>query len=77
MPYGAHPTACRLFYDYDAKHLNMYKSIAGDDELVRAYLDEWVFGLKDHNGYLKKWAERQLAGIRATRCAGTPGLDRR
>ncbi len=78
VPYGAHPTACRLFYDYDAKHLNMYKSIAGDDEKFRRYLDEWVFGVKDHNGYLNKVGGETLVGIRANPVLGyTPGLDRR
>ena len=26
LPYGAHPTACAYFYDYDVSHLNLYKT---------------------------------------------------
>ena len=28
VPYGAHPTACPYFYDYDPAHLNHYKAVA-------------------------------------------------
>lgn len=78
VPYGAHPTACRLFYDYDAKHLNMYKAIAKDDEAFMEYLSEWVFGVKDHNGYLDKIGGSGLINIKANPVIGyTPGLDRR
>jgi glutaconate CoA-transferase subunit A len=77
-PYGAHPTACRLFYDYDAKHLNMYRGIAGDDEAFKRYLDEWVFGVKDHCGYLDRIGGRDILNIRANPVLGyTRDLDRR
>ena len=34
-PYGAHPTACRFFYDYDPRHLNEYRTVARDDDALR------------------------------------------
>ncbi len=78
VPYGAHPTACRLFYDYDAKHLNMYKAIAKDDDSFRRYLDEWVLGVQGHEGYLDKIGGSGLVNIKANPVIGyTPGLDRR
>jgi glutaconate CoA-transferase, subunit A len=78
LPYGAHPTACRLFYDYDVKHLNMYKRMAGDDAGFREYLDEWVFGVTDHQGYLDKIGGWGLMSIKADPIIGyTRGLDRR
>jgi glutaconate CoA-transferase subunit A len=78
VPYGAHPTACRLFYDYDAKHLNMYKDMAGDDVTFRKYLDEWVYGVSSHDEYLDKIGGSGLMTIKANPIIGyTPGLDRR
>ncbi len=78
VPYGAHPTACRLFYDYDAKHLNMYKSVAKEDAGFKRYLDEWVLGVSSHEQYLDKVGGSGLATIRANPVIGyTPGLDRR
>ncbi|MGA3174928.1 MAG: CoA-transferase [Syntrophorhabdales bacterium] len=78
VPYGAHPTACRFFYDYDAKHLNMYREAAKHDGAFRAYLDEWVFGVKHRGEYLDKVGGAGLATIKANPIIGyTPGLDRR
>ena len=78
VPYGAHPTACRLFYDYDAKYLNMYRDIAKDDDSFKRYLDEWVYGVKGHEEYLDKLGVRALMAIKANPVIGyTPGLDRR
>jgi glutaconate CoA-transferase subunit A len=78
VPYGAHPTACRLFYDYDPKHLNMYKDMATDDVTFRTYLDEWVYGVSSHDEYLDKIGGSGLMTIKANPVIGyTPGLDRR
>jgi glutaconate CoA-transferase, subunit A len=78
VPYGAHPTACRYFYDYDPVHLNHYKAVAKDDEQWHAYLDEWVYGIESWDHYLDKVGGAQLTRIRANTVAGyAPGLDRR
>jgi glutaconate CoA-transferase subunit A len=53
-PYGAHPTACFGFYDYDPKHLYHYKKVAKDDDSFKEYLDEWVYGVADHEEYLNR-----------------------
>ncbi|OPY80542.1 MAG: Glutaconate CoA-transferase subunit A [Syntrophorhabdus sp. PtaU1.Bin153] len=78
VPYGAHPTSCYSFYDYDARHLNLYRRIAEDDELFKEYLDEWVYGISSREAYLDKVGAATLAGIKANRVLGyTPGLCRK
>ncbi len=78
VPYGAHPTACRYFYDYDPQHLNLYKAMAKDDARWDDYLDEWVYGVASWDEYLDKIGGAQLARIRANTVAGyAQGLDRR
>jgi len=78
VPYGAHPTACRLFYDYDPGHLNMYRDMAKDDATFKEYLDEWVYGVSGHEAYLDKIGGSGLIAIKANPVIGyTPGLDRR
>jgi glutaconate CoA-transferase subunit A len=78
VPYGAHPTACPFFYDYDPAHLNHYKAVARDDESFAAWLDEWVYAVESRDDYLDKVGGAQLARIRANTVAGyAPGLDRR
>ncbi len=76
-PYGAHPTACFGFYDYDPTHLNLYRKIAADDDEFKRYLDEWVFGPDSHEDYLDKIGAKNLARIRANTEVGyAVGLDR-
>ncbi|OPY76856.1 MAG: Glutaconate CoA-transferase subunit A [Syntrophorhabdus sp. PtaU1.Bin058] len=78
VPYGAHPTACYTFYDYDPKHLNLYKKVAGDDSLFRQYLDEWVYGVSSHEEYIEKIGAAQLMKIKANPVLGyAVGLDRK
>lgn len=77
VPYGAHPTACYRFYDYDAQHLNAYRTAAMDDTRFAAYLDEYVRGVDNHTGYLDKIGAEALERIRAVPPFGyAPGLVR-
>jgi len=78
VPYGAHPTACRFFYDYDPAFLTDYRGAARDDQAWTAFLDEWVYGLADHDEYMAKVGAGQLARIKADPVRGYAiGLDRR
>jgi glutaconate CoA-transferase subunit A len=77
-PYGAHPTACRFFYDYDPGFLNDYKRRARDDDAWKAFLDEWVYGVAGHEEYVAKVGAELLASIKADPVRGYAiGLDRR
>lgn len=77
VPHGAHPTACYGYYDYDAQHLNRYRTLASDDKTFRDYLDEYVLGVTVHEEYLKKIGSEALENIRAVSPYGyAPGLER-
>ncbi len=77
VPYGAHPTACYHYYDYDAQHLNRYRRLALNDRRFSDYLDEYVFSMDNHEAYLKKIGDEVLGRIRAVPPYGyTPGLKR-
>lgn len=78
VPYGSHPTACYAFYDYDAKHLNLYKKVAEDDGEFGKYLEDWVYGVSSHEAYLEKVGVTALQRIKANPVLGyAPGLDRK
>lgn len=77
-PYGAHPTACHQFYDYDPMHLNMFKKMAPDDNQFQDYLKQWVYPFDSQEDYLAKVGIRDLLKIKANPALGyAPGLDRR
>ncbi len=78
VPFGAHPTACNYFYDYDPEHLHRYREEAEDEARFAAYLREWVYGLPDEAAYREKVGANQLQLIRANSQVGyAVGLDRR
>ena len=77
VPYGAHPTSCFNFYDYDAQHLNMYRKMSEDDGNFEAYLDKWVYGISSQEKYLVKVGIDRLLEIKINPAFGfKPGLKR-
>lgn len=66
LPFGAHPTSVFAAYDYDAEQIKRYVAATRTPETFRAYLDEYVYGVADHWGYLAKiGGERRLHELRA------------
>ncbi len=78
VPYGAYPSACYNYYDYDPQMLSHVSKFAKDDDLYQKYLEKFVYGVKDHQELLKLMGKDQLAKISADRRTGyATGLDRR
>lgn len=76
-PFGAHPTACHYYYDYDPRHLKLYKDAASDDNLFQRYLEEWVYCLPTLGDYLDKVGVTDLLRIKANSVVGyAKDLDR-
>jgi len=69
VPYGAHPTQCYDYYDYDNAFLKTYGAASKTEEDFKAFLDEWVYGLKSHDEYLDK-----VGAARLTKLKVTPGF---
>jgi glutaconate CoA-transferase subunit A len=78
LPFGAHPSACYEFYDYDNRHLKLYYRMAADDKAFSTYLEKYVFSISSHPEYLKKIGRRALDRIKATPPHGyAQGLNRK
>jgi glutaconate CoA-transferase subunit A len=54
VPYAAHPSYTQGYYDRDNAFYLEWDTISKDIESVRAYLDEWVFAVKDRSEYWSK-----------------------
>lgn len=54
VPYCSHPSYTQGYYDRDNDFYLKWDEISKTGEAVRAYLDEWVFGVKDRAGYWDK-----------------------
>ena len=51
---GAHPCACDLRYDYATGFTDTYYEASKNSESFKAFLDEYVYSVQDHDSYLEK-----------------------
>ena len=66
LPYGAHPTSVYQAYDYDAGQIEAYVEATRTPQAFQAYLDQTVYGVRDHWEYLERLGGfKHLAGLQA------------
>jgi glutaconate CoA-transferase subunit A len=53
-PWGAHPSYAQGHYDRDNDFYVAWENVSRDPAKLRAYLDEFVYGVEDRAGYLAK-----------------------
>lgn len=61
QPHGAHPSYVQGYYDRDNEFYLEWDRLSQDEAATRAWLDEWVIGVPDWEGYLAKLEARQPA----------------
>jgi glutaconate CoA-transferase subunit A len=54
VPGAAHPSYAQGYYDRDNDFYLKWDKISENPEMVKAYLDEWVYGVKDRLEYWEK-----------------------
>jgi glutaconate CoA-transferase subunit A len=54
VPHCAHPSYTQGYYDRDNAFYLEWDKISADPAAVKAYLDEWVYGVKDRAEYWNK-----------------------
>jgi glutaconate CoA-transferase subunit A len=57
-PFGAHPGYTPGFYDVDFSFGYVYQQASNTVEGFKAFLDEWIFGIKDRTEYIQHYIER-------------------
>ena len=76
MPYGAHPSQCHGYYDYDAAAFLEYDRASRTQEAFDAYVDTYV--LPTHQDYLDLLGAERLAVLRVDpACGYVRGLRRK
>jgi glutaconate CoA-transferase subunit A len=54
VPGAAHPSYAQGYYDRDNEFYLKWDKISESAEMVKAYLDEWVYGVKDRTEFWQK-----------------------
>lgn len=71
-PWGCHPSYVQGYYDRDNDFYVRWEKISKEPKLYHDYLSEFVFGVKDRAGYLKKMGTDLIRRLTAkpSRCEG-------
>lgn len=71
LPFSAHPTSVFGEYDYDAEQIKAYAKAALTKDGFAEYLQDYVFEVGSHEGYLEKIGGNQrLAQLKADQILG-------
>jgi glutaconate CoA-transferase subunit A len=54
VPYACHPSYAQGYYDRDNEFYLKWDEVSSSEETVKAWLDEWVYGVKDREEYWEK-----------------------
>jgi len=65
VPYGAYPTACHRYYDYDPIYLHEYFRDAKDDNQNEQNRGKYVYDFEEHQELLNFVGKERLANIAA------------
>ena len=64
VPWGAHPAPVQGYYDLDGPYFLEYAAATRQREDALAWLDEWVYGVKNHSEYLAKVGRARWSDLR-------------
>jgi len=59
-PYGAYPSYVQGYYDRDNESYIAWDKLSQDHAAVVAWLAEWVYGLENHAGFVRKLGQDRL-----------------
>jgi glutaconate CoA-transferase subunit A len=65
-PFGAHPSYAQGYYDRDNAFYLEWNRISRDEDSLRAWLDEWVYGVAGRTEYVDKLGRDRLLALRPT-----------
>jgi glutaconate CoA-transferase subunit A len=54
VPYACHPSYAQGYYDRDNEFYLSWDQVSSSEESVKAWLEEWVYGVKDREEYWQK-----------------------
>ncbi|MFM8320932.1 MAG: CoA transferase subunit A [Chloroflexota bacterium] len=72
VPYASHPSYTQGYYDRDNKLYLEWDKISADPAAVKAWLDEWVYGVKDRAEYWEKLGPEVHARLKIESCLSEP-----
>ena len=72
VPYCAHPSYTQGYYDRDNAFYLEWDKVTESREAVKAWLDEWVYGVKDRAEYVEKLGAETRERLKVAPLLSTP-----
>jgi glutaconate CoA-transferase subunit A len=63
-PFGAHPSYVQGYYDRDSDFYVQWDTISRDNASIQAWLDEWVYAVRDRSEYVAKFGQSYWAKLK-------------
>jgi len=60
VPFGSHPGEMCYRYERDEPHIKSWVEASRNPDTAQAYLDKYIYGVKDHQEYLDLIGEERL-----------------
>ena len=70
-PFGSHPGEMCYVYERDEPQIKAWVEASKDPETTRAYLQKYIYDLKDHQAYLDLIGKTATAGIKGHGAGGS------
>jgi glutaconate CoA-transferase subunit A len=74
-PFGAHPSYVQGYYDRDNRFYLDWDAITRDEDVLQAWLREWVFDLDDRAAYVDKLSAERVTALRPSGSAPSGSVD--
>ena len=74
-PFGAHPSYVQGYYDRDNRFYLDWDAITRDEDVLQAWLREWVFDLDSRAAYVEKLGTERAASLRPSGSAPSGSVD--
>jgi glutaconate CoA-transferase, subunit A len=71
-PFGAHPSFVQGYYDRDNDFYVAWEETSRTEEGMKAYLDEWVYGVSDRSEYNEKLGDNARERLRPEPLMSSP-----
>ncbi|HNT23844.1 MAG TPA: CoA-transferase [Anaerolineales bacterium] len=72
VPYCSHPSYTQGYYDRDNDFYMEWDKISSSPEATQAYLDEWVYGVKDRDEYWQKLGSKTHKRLKVSKNLSSP-----
>jgi len=69
-PYGGYPSAVPFYYDYDAPFLRGMDAASRNEDDMKKWIDEWIYGPKDWEDFMIKVGAKRMMELKADSTIG-------